>query len=168
MATRQSRKVYTAEEALALFQALPDVDSGSSEDDSFICESEFIPTDSSSDEDVPTDSQPEQPLHVRPRRKRSHKTIIVDEDDEERSLSKKGKSSQFKQDKRHCENQPQSKKRRHSGEESSSSQKRKCTEQKSQRRKEKAKKSKGATENTKVFTYFAFILWHICGFIYTV
>lgn len=60
MAARQTRKVCTAEEALAILQALTDVDSGSSEEDSFICESEFIPTDSSSDEDVPapTDSQP--------------------------------------------------------------------------------------------------------------
>lgn len=142
MAARRPTKMYTAQEVLAILQALPDVDSAGSEGDSFICESELIPTESSSDEDVPapTDSQTEQPLPMRQTRNRTKKLIIVkEEEDEERSV--KGKSSKLKQGKRQPENKPQGKKRRHTGEKSSSSQKRKRTEQKSQRKEQKAQKS---------------------------
>lgn len=110
-------------------QQLPDVDSGSGEEeDPFVGESEFISSDSSSDEDVaaPADLQP---LHTKLRRKPTKWRVIVEEDNEYAAAAVK----------------PRGRKRRHTGGKSSSSQKRKRTGQKSFQ----SQKSKGAEKNSK-------------------
>uniref|UniRef100_A0A3B3DUE4 PiggyBac transposable element-derived protein domain-containing protein n=1 Tax=Oryzias melastigma TaxID=30732 RepID=A0A3B3DUE4_ORYME len=128
MAARRTVKKLTAVEVLALLQELPDVDSGDSDEDSFVEESEFVPSDSS-DEDIPVsmDTQPEQPVQSSLRtRKQTKRLIIVEEEDKVgKPSSVQGNSSKFKKGNHNVQDKD-CRKRRCAGEKSSSSQKQLC------------------------------------------
>ncbi|XP_036067671.1 piggyBac transposable element-derived protein 4-like [Oryzias melastigma] len=151
MAARRTVKKLTAVEVLALLQELPDVDSGDSDEDSFVEESEFVPSDSS-DEDIPVsmDTQPEQPVQSSLRtRKQTKRLIIVEEEDKVgKPSSVQGNSSKFKKGNHNVQDKD-CRKRRCAGEKSSSSQKRKRTDQKFQKREEKVQKRKDTSKNSK-------------------